>query len=76
MFRGAYQGGEYLELLSVRGKDALKQWKASHSVSRDYDATTKGYVVSVLGGAGTKLEIPANSKTTREFPCSIVPYMR
>ena len=48
MFSSVYQGKYGVEVLSSAGKDPLnkqsKLAKASSSVSREYDRTTKGYV--------------------------------
>lgn len=67
MLRGVFQGGECVELLYPRGKDSLKGWKAHDRVSREFDAGTKGFVVSITGGPTARLEAPDAPRSNSAF---------
>ncbi len=65
-FRSAYQGGDAVELLSMRGKDPEKKWGLHGRVVKAFDSAVKGFVLRCSGGPTTKIELPASAKSTRE----------
>ncbi len=66
MLRGVFQGGDSVELLSSRGKDALKPWKHSDRVVREYDAALKSFLVNISGGPQAFLEAPGTARHARK----------
>lgn len=67
MFRSVYQGGDCVEVLTVKGKDGTKYWKLSDKVVREYDPHVKSYVLSCLSSTSPQLEAPPTSRQSRTF---------
>ncbi len=57
MYSSAFQGGDSVELLSLRGKDPEKRWGLSPKVTKQFDDTVRGFVL-VCVAPGAKMELP------------------
>eukprot|EP00752_Nemacystus_decipiens_P008031 g7177.t1 len=62
MFQSAYQDGECVEVFSPAGKNPGSEWKSSGKIVRVYEKGVKGYVLTVSGGATSKMQLPKAPK--------------
>lgn len=64
MFKHAYHGGPAVEILSISGKDPLKNFKiegSSKNVVKAFQKEMKGSIYTI-DGPTTKLQIPSSEK--------------
>eukprot|EP00903_Cladosiphon_okamuranus_P008560 g8214.t1 len=62
MFQSAHQGGDYVEVFSPAGKNPGSEWKSSGKIVRVFEKGVKGYVLTVSGGATSKMQLPKAPK--------------
>eukprot|EP00357_Protocruzia_adherens_P010546 CAMPEP_0114973092 /NCGR_PEP_ID=MMETSP0216-20121206/764_1 /TAXON_ID=223996 /ORGANISM="Protocruzia adherens, Strain Boccale" /LENGTH=867 /DNA_ID=CAMNT_0002333549 /DNA_START=217 /DNA_END=2820 /DNA_ORIENTATION=- len=61
MYQSAFQGGEYVEILTSQSKEAFSSWKVSKTIPRVFEKTVKGYIFNMDAGA-VKAQLPKEDK--------------